>query len=160
MAQPIQPPMRTKKERQAAVAAALAGAYRNGDVASEDALRIIRHELRRLQVNKKLLIPKRSTAAHSVVVDYLSRGVPIPRNGSDDALHADHVHPLSVRQLRTLQTIPQWLRAFKRLEQVVCVTAAENYRLEQIERQGVKGPAKYKKANIEFVDNQGRPWDL
>lgn len=140
------------------MAAVLAAAYRNGEIESEDALRIIRHELRRLQTNKKLVIPRRSMQAHNVIAQYEARGVPLPKNGSSDALHADHIHPLSVRQLRTLQTIPQWVRALKRLEQVVCVTAAENYRLEQIEKQGIKGPAKYEKAGIKFVDHQGNQW--
>ena len=138
--------------------AVLAAAYRNGDIEASDALRIIRHELRRLHTNKKLEIPKRSRQAHRVIRKYAANGDSPPKNGSPDALHADHIHSVTTKQLRSLKTVQQWAKALSRLEEVVCVTAAENYWLEQIEKAGTTGPRKYEKAKITFVDGQGRTW--
>jgi hypothetical protein len=154
------PPATTKmkRERQAEVAAALAAAYRNGDIEAEDALRIIRHELRRLQTNKKLDIPQRSKQAQKVIREYAAGAKSLPKNGSGDALHADHIHPVTTKHLKSLTTGQQWLRALDRLGKVVCVTATENYQLQQIERAGTTGPRKYDRAKITFVDQQGRPW--
>ena len=75
---------------------------------------------------------------------------------SSDALHADHIHPVTTKHLKSLKTVQQWTSAFSRLEEVVCVTAAENYRLEQIERAGITGLEKYAKAKITIVDSRGR----
>ena len=149
---------KTKRERQAAVAAVLAAAYRNGDIQAEDALRILRHELRRLQTNKKLDIPQRSKQAQKVIREYAASATPLPKNGSGDALHADHIHPVTTKQLKSLITGQQWLRALNRMGKVVCVTANENYRLQQIERAGTTGPKKYDMAKITFVDQQGEHW--
>jgi hypothetical protein len=151
---------KTKRERQAAVAAVLAAAYRNGDIEAADALRIIRHELRRLQTNKKLDIPQRSKQAQKVIREYAASANSLPKNGSGDALHADHIHPVTTKQLKSLVTDQQWLRALNRLGRVVCVTATENYQLQQIERAGTTGPTKYDMAKITFVDQMGKPWKL
>jgi hypothetical protein len=149
---------KTKRERQAEVAAVLAAAYRNEDIEAEDALRIIRHELRRLQTNKKLGIPQRSKQAEKVIREYSASDNPLPKNGSGDALHADHIHPVTTKQLKSLITKQQWLRALNRLGRVVCVTATENYQLQHRERAGTTGPKKYDVARITFVDQKGRPW--
>jgi hypothetical protein len=58
-------------------------------------------------------------------------------------------------------TEQQWFEALRQLEEVVCVTALENQRLEQIESTGVVGPNKYEMAKIKFVDINGKscePW--
>jgi hypothetical protein len=149
---------KTKRERQAEVASVLAAAYRNRDIEAGDALRIIRHELRRLQTNKKLDIPQRSKQAQKVILEYAAGATPLPKNGSGDALHADHIHPVTTKHLKSLTTGQQWLRALNRLGKVVCVTATENYQLQQIERAGTTGPQKYDMARITFVDQEGRTW--
>lgn len=141
----------TKDERYAAVANALAAAVRAGEVDAKDALRILRHELRRRNTNKTLTIPERSEAAQAVIEDYAKRGIPVPKNGSLDALHADHVMPLTAEHLETLTTTDAWLGALPDLMRVVCVTAKENYDLEVIERGGITGDAKYGEAGIRFV---------
>lgn len=38
------------------------------------------------------------------------------------------------------------------LRTVVCVTTAENYRLEKVERSGTTGPEKYVEAGVTFLD--------
>lgn len=146
----------TRRTRQAQIASVLAAAWRAGDIEAEDALRIIRHDLRRLQTNKKLEIPRRSRQAHKVIRKYALEKEQPPKNGSSDALHADHLHPVTTKHLKSLKTVQQWTRALSQLEEVVCVTAAENYRLEQIERAGITGLEKYAKAKIRFVDSRGR----
>lgn len=75
---------------------------------------------------------------------------------SSDALHADHIHPVTTKHLKSLKTVQQWTSAFSRLEEVVCVTAAENYRLEEFERAGITVLEKYAKAKITIVDSRGR----
>jgi hypothetical protein len=146
---------RTRAERDAAVAAVLAAAYRSGTIEPADALRIIRHDLRRRQTNRKLAIPTRSAGAHRLIESYAKRGVPVPKNGSDDALHADHVHPLTIEHLDVTITPADWLGELERLGEVVCVTAAENYKLEARELAGVTGPAKYN--GMSLVDECGQP---
>ena len=120
-----------------------------------DALRVLRHELRRRNTNKKLKIPTRSVAAEAVIEKYGAAGV--PKNDSDDALHADHVHPLTEATLRDTDTVDKWVVQLRRLQMVVCVTAAGNYRLEGVERSGTTGPAKYELAGIEFTTDE-LPW--
>lgn len=122
-----------------------------------DALRVLRHELRRRNTNKKLRIPTRSLAAEAVIEKYGTAGV--PKNDSDDALHADHVHPLTEATLRDTDTVDKWVVQLRRLQMVVCVTAAENYRLEGVERSGTTGPAKYELAGIEFTTDE-LPWAI
>ncbi|MEJ7786404.1 MAG: hypothetical protein WKF96_16495 [Solirubrobacteraceae bacterium] len=135
----------------------LARSVRDGEVAVPDALRVLRHELRRRNTNKKLKIPTRSLAAQAVIDRYGAAGV--PKNDSDDALHADHVHPLTEAALRDTDTVERWLLELRRVQMVVCVTASENYRLEVLEQSGTTGPVKYALAGIEFTTNE-LPWDV
>jgi hypothetical protein len=117
--------------RDAALASILAQAVREDRLLAVDALRVIRHELRRRNTNRKLAITKRSLAAQAVIEKYARSGQAIPKNSSDEALHADHVYALT--------------------DKVVCVTASENYRLEKLERVGFNGPAKYTEAAIAWA---------
>ncbi len=137
--------------RYAAVADVLARAVREGEVEAADALRILKHELRKRNTNRSLKVPERSERAQQVIDDYARRKKAIPKNGSDDALHADHVNPLTEDVLYRLTTTGAWLAALPDLMRVVCVTAAENYALEQVERTGVRGEAKYGLAGITLL---------
>lgn len=139
--------------REARVAHVLARAVRDGEVAAQDALRILRHQLRLRNTNKALMHPTRSHEAARVIAEYAPG--PVPKNGSPDALHSDHVYPLTEEVLRTTLTVEAWLSELARLSAVVCVTAAENYALQQIERGGLTGPAKYAHAGIEMTTRQG-----
>ena len=141
--------------RAAQLAHVLDRAVRDGEVGVPDALRVLRHELRRRTTNKKLKIPTRSLGAQAVIDKYGAAGV--PKNDSDDALHADHVHPLTEATLRDTDTVEKWVVELRRVQMVVCVTAAENYRLEVLERNGTTGPGKYALAGIEFTTHQ-LPW--
>ena len=116
----------TRRTRQAQIASVLAAAYRAGDIEAKDALRIIRHDLCRLETNKKLEIPRRSRQAHTVIRKYAFENEQPPKNGSSDALHADHIHPVTTTNLKSLKSVQQWATALSPLEEVVCVTAAEN----------------------------------
>jgi len=141
---------RTRDQRQAAVAAVLAAAYRTGTIEAPDALRIIRHELRRREPNNKLKIAKRSVGAQAVVDAYAARGDIVPKNGSGDTLHADYVFPVTKRHLQDWITEPDWAEGLAHLRTVVCVTAQENYILEQFELRGVVGWGKYEAAGVSF----------
>jgi hypothetical protein len=143
------------QRRQAKLAAVLADAYRRGEIEAQDVLRVIRHELRGLQTNRKLEIELRSTRANEVIQTYIAIGELPPKNSSSEALHADHVWPVTESLLISEKTVEQWMNALSRLGKVVCVTAEENYRLESIERAGVIGPEKYAKAGISIVDRDG-----
>jgi hypothetical protein len=139
-----------KDVRAAQIAHVLARAVREGELEEADALRILRHELRRRNTNSGLGIPKRSHGAQASI-DKHSPGLP-PKNDSPDALHADHVYPLTGALLRKVDTVERWIVELQRLRTVVCVTAAENYRLEKIERSGATGPQKYAEAGVTFPD--------
>ena len=117
------------------MAAALAAAYRNGDLEAAEALRIIRLELCSLQTYKKLEMPQRSRQAQRVIREYAASANPLPKNGSVDALHADHIHPVTIKRLKVVITSQQWHTALNRLGKAVSVTAAENYQLQQVERE-------------------------
>jgi hypothetical protein len=132
----------------------LARGVRNGEVNAADALRVLRHELRRRNTNRKLTITPRSLEAQRAIERYGAGKV--PKNGSPQALHADHVYPLTEDDLHRNDTVEQWVDALDRLRTVVCVTAAENYRLEALELQGVTGPEKYSEAGIEFAAHEPR----
>lgn len=67
------------------------------------------------------------------------------------------MHPLTEATLRDTDTVEKWLVELRRVQMVVCVTAAENYRLEVLERSGTTGPEKYVLAEIEFT-TQELPW--
>ena len=139
-----------KDIRAAQIAHVLARAVREGELEEADALRILRHELRRRNTNSAVGIAKRSRGAQASIDKY-SPDIP-PKNDSPDALHADHVYPLTGDLLRRVETVEQWIVELQRLRTVVCVTAAENYRLEKIERSGTTGSEKYAKAGVTFLD--------
>lgn len=144
------------QEQAAQIAHVLARAVREGEARDIDVRRILRHEQRRRQVNQKLSIAARSIGAQTAIDAYAPD--PPPNNNSDDALHADHVYPLTVDLLHQVTTLEGWTAELARLDAVVCVTAAENYRLEAIEKSGTTGPDKYAAAEIEFVRGP-LPWD-
>lgn len=141
--------------RAAQVAHLLSAAVRRDEIVAVDALRILRHELRRRNTNKKLAIPIRSREAQRAIDDLGELGV--PKNGSPQALHADHVHPLTVDSLHRIDTLQGWVEELGRLRLVVCVTVAENYRLQAVEHTGVTGPAKYAQAGVAFT-TADLPW--
>lgn len=96
-----------------------------------------------------LKLPQRSHAARASVERYAPD--PPPNNGSPDALHADHVYPITGELLRTINTVQRWLVELERPRTVVCVTASENYVLQKIEHDGITGPEKYARAGVTFV---------
>jgi hypothetical protein len=53
-------------------------------------------------------------------------------------------------------TVAAWLRELQRLDQVVCLTAAENETVRRVEAD-FTGPEKYDRAGIVFADPT--PWD-
>lgn len=147
----------TQKEiRAAQVAHALAAAVRANEAEAADVLRILRHELRRRNTGKGEMIATRSLEAQRVIDEYNASGQARPRNGSPDALHADHVWPLTEEHLRTVMSVEGWVRELRHLSTVVCVTAAENYRLQKIEKT-TPGPEKYAIANVQFT-SADTPW--
>jgi hypothetical protein len=147
---------RTDRElRDAQVAHVLARGVRDGELVAADALRILRHELRRRNTNRAEQIEIRSTEAQRVIDLYGATNV--PKNDSPDALHADHVYSLTEHDLSRNDTVERWRCAMLRLQTVVCVTAAENYRLEAVELRGVTGPDKYAAAGVKFATRK-LPW--
>ncbi len=150
-------PLSDRDRRAAQVAHVLAQAARDGEVAAADALRILRHELRRRNTNRAQKIATRSTEAQRVIEDYGAANV--PKNASLDALHADHVYSLTEDELHRNDTLELWINAMHRLQMVVCVTAKENYRLETCERKGVTGPHKYAQAGVTFTTRE-LPWGV
>jgi hypothetical protein len=150
-------PLSDRDLRAAHVANVLARAVRDGEVAAADALRILRHELRRRNTNQAQKIATRSTEAQRVIEHYGAGCV--PKNASPDALHADHVYPLTKDELHQNDTVEGWTDAMNRLRMVVCVTAEENYRLETCERNGLTGPDKYAPTGITFTTPK-LPWEL
>jgi len=138
-----------KELRAAQVAHVLARAVRDDEVMPSDALRILKHELRRLNTNRSHKLPVRSHGAQASIERYSPQRP--PRNDSDDALHADHVYRFSADALWEVTTIDGWLAELRRLATVVCVTAKENYALEQVENAGRHGPAKYAAAGVTFA---------
>jgi hypothetical protein len=142
----------TKDERFAALAGSLARAVASSDVAATDAMRVIKHKLRRRNTNRALLAPYRSRAAQDVVDRYAALDQPVPKNDSLDALHSDHLHPLTEAELSDLTTQEAWLARLHDFDAVVCVTAAENYSLQQVERAGATGWDKYHAVGIEVFE--------
>lgn len=96
--------------------------------------------------------PIRSREADSVIRRYRKRGAQPPKNGSAEALHSDHVFPLTNNRIEQLKTKDDWIDAMTELTTVVCLVASENYMLEQAERTGSWGWEKYEDANIELVE--------
>jgi len=147
--------LRPRDRRFAELGAVLARAVDNDELDANYALRILRHQLRVMNVNSALKVRVRSEGAQAVIDKYAEAGTPIPKNGSGDALHCDHVHALTSSDLGRLLSFEAWQEALARLQTVVCVTAAENYRLEQIESQGVSGWEKYSQADIRLIPRTG-----
>jgi hypothetical protein len=135
--------------RAAQLAHVLARGVRDGEVKAVDAARVLKHELRRRNTNKSHTLALRSTGAQASIEKYAPERP--PRNDSDDALHADHVYPFTSALFYEVTTLEGWVDELRRLATVVCVTARENYALEQIEKAGVHGPAKYSAAGVVFV---------
>jgi hypothetical protein len=117
------PPPSDRDRRAAQVAHVLARAVRDGELVAADALRILRHELRRRNTNQALNIATRSAEAQRVIDEYGAANV--PKNESPDALHADHVYPLTEDELRRNDTLELWINQMQSLQTVVCVTAKE-----------------------------------
>lgn len=149
---PTEPAPRPRDVRFAALGAVLAAAVGRGELEANHALRVLRHELRVMNVNSALKAAKRSQGAQIVIDRYTVEGQPVPKNGSGDALHCDHVNALRAADFRRLQSPDAWLAELPRFKEVACVTAAENYRLEKIEREGADGWAKYDLAGIVLTD--------
>lgn len=149
-----EPPAHSNRDRHdAALAHVLARAVREGEVREIDALRVLRHEMRRRNTNKKINLRPRSLAADEVIRRYAADGATPPKNDSPDALHADHVHALTPADLQENTTIEAWLQRLAALREVVCVTAAENYQLEVLERAGATGWEKYETAGITWAED-------
>jgi hypothetical protein len=128
-----------------------------GRVTPSGARRIIVHDLRRLNTNNKLAIRPRSLGAQRVIEAY-APAVP-PKNGSPDALHADHYGMPTSEEVSMISSVDAWLRVVARVRQsIVCLTAAENYALIKWERKGYVGHEKYEMAGIKFVDPV--PWEV
>jgi len=138
------------------IANVLARPVRDKEAEATDALRILRHELRRLNTGKKQTIPVRSVAAQHVIDRYAVQGRQVPNNNSPDALHADHVWRLTADHLVATGTVEAWLEVLRRLSTVVCVTARENYALIRAERTA-DGPAKYAVVGVSFTTDD-LPW--
>jgi hypothetical protein len=109
--------------------------------------------------NAKLEIRPRSAGAQASIDRYAPD--PPPPNGSADSLHADHIYgfphtgPRLTEFLSRVTTVDAWLHELRRLDQVVCLTAAENEAVRRVEKD-VNGPEKYDRAGIVFVDPT--PW--
>jgi hypothetical protein len=110
-----------REPRAARVAHVLARGVRENEVAPADALRIPRHELRRRNTNKALKLPLRSKEAQRVIDEYGPAGP--PKNGSNDALHADHLWPLAEETLLETTRVEDWVNELRRLSAVAVVTA-------------------------------------
>lgn len=145
-----------KQVRAAQVAHVLARATRNDEVSAADVLRILRHELRRLNTGNKLKVATRSVEAQAVIDRCAAAGEKVPNNNSDDALHADHVWPITERHLTEVTTVDAWVEELRLLATVVCVTARENYRLIRVEKT-TSGPEKYALAGVAFTTAEV-PW--
>ncbi|MGZ4588983.1 MAG: hypothetical protein ACXVX9_14415, partial [Mycobacteriaceae bacterium] len=103
---------------------------------AEDALRVLKHQLRIFNRNQAMKITRRSTGAQRSIKEH--DGAP-SKNGSGSALHSDHVHPLNRDQLVTLTSVDMWLAVLDQLREVV-------------------GWAKYPEASVELVQQDGEDW--
>jgi hypothetical protein len=144
--------------RFAQLASVLAAAVRLEQLDETYALRVLRHQLRLFNRNKAVRVVRRSVGASDVVERYERDQLPIPKNGSPDALHADHVHPLDGRLMHALHTPSDWLANLDQLREVVCVTAAENEQLRRVEAEGTAGWEKYVRADIQLHELAGESW--
>jgi len=149
----------SKDIRWAKLANVLAEAARAGRVDPQDARTVLVHALRVRNNNAKLQIRPRSTGAQASIDRYAP--YPPPPNGSPDSLHADHVYcfphtgPKLTEFFSRMTTVDTWLHELRKLDQVVCLTAAENETVRRVEKD-LAGPEKYDRAGIVFVDPT--PW--
>jgi hypothetical protein len=149
----------SKDVRWAKLADVLAEAARAGRVDPQDARTVLVHALRVRKNNAKLQIRPRSTGAQASI-DRYAPDAP-PPNGSPDSLHADHVYsfphtgPRLTEFFSRVTTVDAWLRELRQLDQVVCLTAAENETVRRVEKD-LTGPEKYDRAGIVFVGST--PW--
>ena len=67
-----------------------------------------------MNVNGARRVPFRSSGAQLVIDRYAESATPIPKDGSNDALHSDRVHPLTASDLTRLKTVPDWLAELAR----------------------------------------------
>jgi hypothetical protein len=144
----------SRDERFARLANVVAAGVRNGEMQAEDALRVLKHQLRIFNRNQAMKVTTRSLGAQQSIAQH--DGNP-PKNGSGLALHSDHVHPLTRDQLFERTTIAAWLDGLDELREVVCVTADENEHLRRVEGR-VPGWAKYAEAGVELVHQHGETW--
>jgi hypothetical protein len=108
-----------------------------------------------VNTGNKLKVPTRSVEAQAVIDRCTAVGEKVPNN-SDDALHADHVWPITERHLKEVTTVDAWVEELRLLATVVCVTARENYRLIHVEKT-TPGPEKYALAGVTFTTVEV-PW--
>lgn len=106
---PIARPASEKEVRAAQLAHVLARGVRDGEMHAVDARRVVLHELRKLNTNKAHLLPIRSVEAQRVIERYAALGQPVPKNSSDEALHADHVYKFTAETLTQTDTVEAWL---------------------------------------------------
>lgn len=99
----------SRDHRDAKLAAHLAQGVREGAVEGVDALRVLRHELRRRNTTSKLRIVRRSAKAQEVIDKYSRLGQELPKNGSRDARRANHVHQINADTLARTITVAQRL---------------------------------------------------
>lgn len=143
----------SRDERFARLANVVAAGVRNCDMQAEDALRVLKHQLRIFNRNKAMKITRRSTGAQRSIKEH--GGAP-PKNGSGSALHSDHVHPLNQDQLFKLTSVDTWLAVLDQLCEVVCVTADENERLRRVEARGIVGGRSTRKRALSWSSRMGR----
>ncbi len=145
--------------RWAKLANVLAEAARAGRIDPKDARTVLVHELRVRNNNVKLQLHPRSTGAQASIDRYAPEAP--PPNGSPDSLHADHVYcfphagPRLTEFFSRVTTVDAWLHELRQLDQVVCLTAAENETVRQVEKD-LRGPEKYDRAGIVFSWTQRR----
>jgi hypothetical protein len=146
-----------KDLRWAKFAGVLSEAARLGRINPQDARTALAHTLRTRNNGTKLRIRPRSRGAQASIDKYAPAHP--PRNGSPEALHADHIHSLphtgpGLDELfERVRGVDAWLEELRRLDRVVCVTNDENEQVRRVEQcQKVTGSAKYALAGIEFVD--------
>jgi hypothetical protein len=119
-----------KDVRWSKLANVLAEAAREERVDQQDARTVLVHALRVRNDNAKLRIHPRSAGAQAAIERHAPE--PPPPNMSDDSLHADHVYvfphtgPALTEYFARVTTVEGWLAQLHELDQVVCLTAAEN----------------------------------
>lgn len=145
-----------RKENFARLASVLSSAARAGEVRYEDAGRVLRHELRRMNTRAATSVPPElwSAAAKAAHEKYEGR---VPPNGSPESLHCDHAFSIVSDTLKRLDGVDAWLRELSTLMEVVVVTADENYALQRVEREHSHasepvGVRKYELASVPLVD--------